>query len=167
MLHDWYLILWFHLHQNLQYTHRPWNTHKLIKVPFKILLDSFSWHRAVAIKCGGLLSVSMPITQHLGQHPERLLRVPRQHSLCAFSLAASYHCFAIWLSLGQHKQTSLHLHPYMLQLWKAGVHMESGLSLTFPIRPIHVDWQPATFSRNWSWYFHLVCLQVNCIYFRT
>ena len=104
MLHDWYLILWFHLHQNLQYTHRPWNTHKLIKVPFKILLDSFSWHRAVWIKCGCLLSVSMPITQHLGQHPERLLRVPTQHSLCAFSLAASYHCFAIWLSLGQHKQ---------------------------------------------------------------
>lgn len=63
-------------------------------------------------------------------------------------------------------ETPLPLQPYILQVQKTGIHMESGLSVTFTIRPGYTDGQLATCSRKWKLALSSVCLYTNCIDFR-
>lgn len=151
---------------------RPRNTHNPLKVPFKILLDSFSGtgNRSGLIKYGHLLSALFQSKshqkQHLGQQPERLpSRTYDMLSLLSYWLPVT-----VALQSDPHRETQtetpLHLHLYILQTQKMVVHIESGFSLTFTVGPVYTDSLPHSLGSE-SWHFHLVSLQVNSIYFRT
>lgn len=130
----------------------PWSTHKLLKVPFKILSDNFFMAQrlgeapsSVAI-CSVLFQLLSLQKQHLGQQPERL--PSGTYDILKALLTGSKLLPWILTLTGKHK---LHFASTLTYCkLRPGVHMESGLSLTFTLGLSNTDWQPATFYRKWK-----------------
>lgn len=148
--------------------HRPWNTHISLKMPFKILLDSFSPHREnklVSCKHGHLLSVLLQWgscqKQNLGQQPEKL---PSDTCNILYGFAGCKLLLPCSLTLtGKRKSPTPSPSSYTPSSEDGCLH---GIEAFFDLHYrtcIHWIDRLLYSLESENWHFHLVCLQVNYI----